>query len=91
MRRTEGAPDRVIDEGGARRRDFTHDVVRGPDHQCRNAAGFNDVSDETDGLVAERSIRNEQGEIDFGLFEFSGNGGREFIFNFCRIAQAAHE
>ena len=91
MRRAKGPADWMIDKNRPRRRDFTHDVVRCPDHQCRNAAGFNDVSDETDGLVAERSIRNEQGEIDFGLFEFSGNGGREFIFNFCRIAQAAHE
>lgn len=91
MRRTERAADWMIDKDRPRRRNFAHDIVRGPDHQCRNAAGFNDVSDETDGLVAERSIRNEQGEINFGLLQIIGDSGREFIFNFCRIAQAAHE
>jgi hypothetical protein len=55
----------MIDEGRTRRRDFTHDVMRRADDQGANAAPFDDVSDETDGLMAERSIRDEQSQIDF--------------------------
>ncbi len=58
VRRTEGAADRVIDEGGARRRDFAHDVVGRADDQCRDATCFDHVGDETDGLMTERSIGN---------------------------------
>ena len=67
MRRAEGAADRMIDKDRPRRGDFAHDIVRGADHQSRNASGFDHVSDETDGLVAERSIGNEQSEVDFRL------------------------
>jgi hypothetical protein len=63
-RRTEGSADGMIDERCARRDDFAHDVMGGADDQRRNSPGFDDVSDETDGLVAEGSIRDEQGKID---------------------------
>jgi len=67
MRRTERAADWMIDKDRPRGCDFAHDIVSGADHQCRNAAGFDYVSDETDGLVAERSVGDQQCEVDFRL------------------------
>ncbi len=63
MRGAKGSTHRVIDESPARRRDLRHDVEGRADHERRNTLGFDDVSDETDGLVAKRSIRNEQRQI----------------------------
>jgi hypothetical protein len=37
------------------------------DHHRRNSRGFDHVSNETDGLVAKRSVGHEQREIDLGL------------------------
>jgi hypothetical protein len=57
----------MVDESGARRCDFAHDVVRRADDQRRNSSAFDDMGDETDGLMAERSVGNEQGEIDLSV------------------------
>ena len=80
MRRTECAADRMIDKGGARRRDFAHDVMGRADDQCRNSACFNHMSDETDGLMAEGSIGNQQGQIDFSFFQFPRESRSELGF-----------
>jgi len=66
-------------------------IVRRADDQCRDSACFNHMRDDTDGLVAERSVGNQQGEIDFSSLQFSDKGGRQFVFNFSMFAQAAHE
>jgi hypothetical protein len=63
MRWTKSPAYRMIDEDSSRRCDFAHDVQGGADYQSWNAARFDDVSDETDGLVAKGSIGHEQGEI----------------------------
>lgn len=63
MWRTEGSAYRVIDKDSSRWCDFAHYVERGADHQGWNAARLNDVGDETDGLMAKRSIGHQQGEI----------------------------
>ncbi len=42
----------MIDEGGARRPNPAHDVVGRADHHHGNAGGFDDVGDDTDGLLA---------------------------------------
>jgi hypothetical protein len=55
----------VIDENSAGRRDFRHDVEHRTDHERGDAARFNDVGDETDGLVAKRSIGDKKSYIDF--------------------------
>jgi hypothetical protein len=60
VRRTESAPDRVIDKHGTRRSYLIHNVMDCTCDECRNAFCFDDVGDETDGLVAKRSIRHEQ-------------------------------
>ena len=89
--RTEGAADWMIDEGGARRGDLAHDVVGRADDQRRNSTGFDHMGDETDGLMTKRSIGNQQGKIDLGFFQVMGNGRRQFVFDFCMVAQTAHE
>lgn len=63
MRRAECPPHRVIDESAAGRRDFRHDVEGRADHKRGDMLRFDDVSDETDGLVAKRSIGDEQRQI----------------------------
>ena len=81
----------MIDEGCPRRRHLSHDVVRCADDQSRNALGFDHVGDETDGLVAKRSIGDEQSQVDLGLPQFSGEHRRKRVFNFLMAPHAAHE
>jgi hypothetical protein len=73
MGRAEGAADGMIDKDRARWGDFAHDVEGGADHQCRNAVGFDDVGDETDGLVAKGSVGYEYSQVDLSFDEFIGN------------------
>ncbi len=68
VRWSKGAADRMIDERCARRCDPAHDVERRADHHGRNSCRFDHVGDETDGLMAEGSVRYEQRKIDFTLF-----------------------
>ena len=66
--RPKGTADRMVDEGGTGRGDLAHDVMGCANNQCGNALVFNNMSDETDGLMAEGSIGNEQGKINLQLF-----------------------
>ena len=77
VRWPESPADRMIDEGRPRRGDLIHDIVRRADDQSRNALAFDHVGDETDGLVAKRSIGDEQSQVDLGLPQFSGERRRE--------------
>ena len=88
---TEGAAHRMIDEDCARRRDFAHDVMRRADHHCWNALAFNDVGDETDGLMAKGSIGHEQREVDLGVSQVVRNRRCQVIFNLSMVTQAAHK
>ena len=58
MRRAEGTAHGMIDEHGARWRDFAHDIESGANHQRGDSMTFDDVGDETDGLVAKGSVRH---------------------------------
>lgn len=60
-------PHRVIDKHRAWRGDFGHNVKGRADNQGRDAMAFDHVGDETDGLMAERSIRHEERNLDPGL------------------------
>lgn len=73
---SECPPDGMIDEGRARRRDFAHDVESRADYQSRNAASLDNVGDETDGLVAERSIGYEQSKVHRRTFKFRHDSRR---------------
>ena len=81
----------MIGEGCPRRRHLSHDVVRRADDQSRNTLGFDHVGDETDGLMAKRSIGNEQSQVDLCLLQFSGERQRKRVFNFLMAPHAAHE
>jgi len=59
--RAEGAADGMIDKDGAWRRDLTHDVESRADDQRRDALAFDDMGNETDGLVAKGSVGDKQG------------------------------
>jgi len=91
VRRAEGPADRMIDESGTRWWDFAHNVISRADDQRGNAAPFDHVSDETDGLMAERSVGDEQSEIDFRGGQFFGQRRRQHILDFMVPANASHE
>ena len=55
----EGAPNRMIDKDRARRRDLSHDIEGRAHHQGWDAPVFDHVGDETDGLMAKRSVRHQ--------------------------------
>jgi len=63
VRPPEGAAHGVIDENSAGWRDFPHNVERRTDHQGWYAAAFNNVCDETDGLMAKRSVRYQKRQV----------------------------
>lgn len=91
MRRAERPAHGVIDESAARRRDFRHDVERRADHERGNALGFDDMRDETDGLVAKRSIGHEQRHLHFGSLQIAGDGGCDFALDLLMAPEPAHE
>ena len=62
--RAECPTDRMVDKRRARRRNLLHDVVDSAKDQGRNTTPFDHVSDETDGLMTEGSVGDEQGEVD---------------------------
>ena len=91
MRRAERPSHGVIDESAARRRNFGHDVERRADHERGNALGFHDMRDETDGLVAKRSIGDDQRHIHFGSLQITGDGGSDFALDLLMAPEPAHE
>ena len=91
MGRAESASDGVVDKNRARRGDLAHDVECRANDQRGNALAFDNVSNETDRLVAKGSIGDEEGEIDFGLLHFLGESVAEIIFYLAVPPHAAHE
>jgi hypothetical protein len=91
MRRPKCASYRMVDKRGSRRRDFAHDIVSRAGDERRDALTFEDVGDETDRLMAERSVGHEQGEIDLSIRQFSRQRRRELVLNGPVLAHAAHE
>ena len=89
--RSEGASYGMVNKNGTRRSHFLHDIERGADNQGGNAGVFDHVSDKTDGLMAERSIGDEQGQINCGRLKFFCYGGRQIAFDFAVTPQASHE
>ncbi len=63
VRPTEGAAHGVIDENSTGWRDFAHNIERRSDHYGRDSATFDDVGDETDGLMAEGSVGYQKRQI----------------------------
>jgi hypothetical protein len=68
-----------------------HDIERRADDERGNSGAFDNMGDETDGLMAERSIGDEQGQINFGRLKFSCYGRRQIAFDFAVTTKSAHE
>jgi len=91
VRRPEGTAHRVIDERGSRWGDFAHDVMGGADHQRGYAVAFENMGDETDGLMTKGSVGNQQRKIDLSLLQVIGDRRRQIIFDLLGPAHAAHK
>lgn len=91
MGRAEGAAHGVIDKNRARRRDLADNIEGRARQQCRNTLIFNHMRDETNGLVAKRSIRHQQCQVNFDLGHFPGDGGSQFGFNLLLAPDPAHD
>lgn len=72
MGRPESSPHRMIHKNRARRRNLAHDVECRARDESRNAPIFEHMGDETDGLMAERSVGHEQRQIDCLVCELIG-------------------
>ena len=88
--RPEGSPYRVINEYCPGWGDLAHDIERRARYQSGNALGFERVRNETDGLVTERSVGDEQRQINFELGQFASDNRRQLAFNFPLAPDAAH-
>jgi hypothetical protein len=86
-----GATDRMINKDGARRADVGHDVENRPDNEGWNSMALDDMGDETDGLVAEGSIRDKQGKVNVGLLQLPSNRRGEFVFDLLMPPDTAHK
>jgi hypothetical protein len=62
-----GATHRMVDENGAWGWNFGHDVENRADDEGGDSTILDDMSDETDGLVAKGSVGYQQGKVDGGL------------------------
>jgi hypothetical protein len=58
-----GSAGRKVDEHGARRGHLLQDVAHRADDERRDAARFDAVGEETNGLVAVRSVGDEQRQV----------------------------
>jgi len=58
--RPKGAANRMVDENRAGRSHSGHDVQGSAEHERWYLSVFNNVSNETDGLVTKRSVRDQQ-------------------------------
>ena len=80
VRRAEGAADGVFNNNRARRCDLLHDVEGRADHQGGNFHTFDDVGDETDGLVAKRSVGHQQCQIHLRAPQLFNDGRGQLVF-----------
>jgi len=91
MGRTEGTAYGVVDENGPRWRNAVHNVKGCADFQCGDSVTFNDVGDETDGLVAEGSVGYEKRQIDLRALQLAGDSRSKFGFYLLVTPQPTHK
>jgi hypothetical protein len=70
----ERTPHWEIDEYRPRCMGLLHDVPHRADDECGDAARLDPIGDETHGLVAERSVRHEQRQVDVQAPQLFGQG-----------------
>ncbi len=66
-RASERATNRMVNKDCPRRRDLNHDVAHRANHQGGDRSGLNGLCEETDGLVAEWSVRDQHLQVSTGL------------------------
>lgn len=91
MGRAEGTAHGVVDENGARWRNDVHNVKGCADYHCGDSVTFNDVSDETDGLVAEGSVWHQKRQIDLRALQLAGDSRSKVGFYLFVTAEPAHK
>ena len=91
MRRAECPAHGVINKSAARGSNLGHNIKRRADHEGGKPLGLDDVRDETDGLMAKRSIRRQQRRIHLRALQFAGNSRSDFALDFLVTAQPTHE
>jgi len=85
------ASHREVDEYRARRPRLDQDVPGRPDDQRRRPQRFDARRDETHGLVAERSIRHQQGQVSPQPSDLVGQRGRQVLLDLLVQLRAADE
>jgi hypothetical protein len=74
MRASKCATHRMVDKNGTGRPNFFYNIQRGANDQRGNSIILDNVSDETNGLMAERSIGYEQSQINRGSLQLHCDG-----------------
>jgi hypothetical protein len=90
-RAAKGPTHRMINKDGARRADAGHNVENRADNEGWNSMTLDDMGDETDGLVAEGSVGDEQSKVNVGLLQLPSNRRGEFIFHLFMAPNTAHK
>jgi len=81
----------MIDKNGARRPDLGHDVEHCADNEGWNSMALDDMGDETDRLMAEGSVGDQQCQIHARLRESICYSGRQLLLDRMVGAHASHE
>ena len=84
-------PQRVVDESGARRRDSRGNRPSGCQRRGRDSGFFEVACDQTDRLVADRSDRDQQRDVDFLIEQLARDRRGQLIAHLARGVDASHE
>ena len=68
-----------------------HDVQDRSNNQSRDVMAFDDMGNETDGLMAEGSIGDKQGKVNMGFLQLPSNRRGEFVFDLLMPPDTAHK
>jgi hypothetical protein len=90
-RTAKGATHRMINKDGAGRPDLSHDVEDCTDNKGWDSVTLDDMGDETDGLVAEGSVGDEQCQIHARFRESTCYSGRQLPLDRMVGAHGPHE
>src|SRR5205085_8789758 len=90
-RLAKGATGGEVDEDRARRGYLLQDVAHRADDERRDAARFDAVGEETDGLVAVRSVGHEQRQVGALAGQLRGQRGPQLLLDAPVVARRADE
>jgi len=90
-RTAKGATHRMINKDGAGRPDLSHDVEDCTDNKGWDSVTLDDMRDETDGLVAEGSVGDEQRQVHVSVRELTRYSGSQLLLDCFVGSYAPHE